>query len=289
MKINRHQYMPVMNDEEFAALKENILEHGVIVPVLKTPRGDILDGHHRDQAWRELRAQGHEVPQYPVRVVRERFTTTEQATFVRSINSVRRHLSVSQRRRLVAEQLRDTPEWANARVARAIGVSGRLVTSVRAEMEEGGQIPRLGVLVRSDGRVHVRSETTSWEPQQEESKPIATATLERPAEPTKTAVATPQPHIEREVKEEADAPIERPEPALDPISDTETIGVMVDGGLKVCEYAIARHERNHYKLSGELRNAHLRRWGLLRSRIREMGRTMQELTEEPKGEDDARS
>lgn len=307
MKINRHQYMPTMSDEEFSALKESILEYGVVNPVLKDRRGNILDGHHRDMAWRELVAQGHELPPYPVRVVKERFTTTEEKSFVRSVNMVRRHLSRPQRRKLVGEQLVDTPDWTNRRIGEFLGVSDTLVRSVREELEDNGVIQRHEVLIRADGRKHVRSPSPAWSElasSEPSTRPQAPTEKPHPAEVQAKPKTQPKVRKAQAVGEPANALMAHPSDngdvkgsmpnTISPEQQTETahktppegmadkevIDIMISGGLKVCEYAVSRHESDAYKMSPEDRWAHIQRWNRIRSRIRELGKEFKAATAE---------
>ena len=50
---------------EYAGLKDSIAEHGVLMPVQVDEKGNILDGRKRVKAWKELRAEGVNVPEYP--------------------------------------------------------------------------------------------------------------------------------------------------------------------------------------------------------------------------------
>jgi hypothetical protein len=58
-------------------------------------------------------------------------------------SSARRQLSQEQKRQLVADQLRETPERSNRWVGKQLGVHHATVASVRAEMEGTGQIDQL--------------------------------------------------------------------------------------------------------------------------------------------------
>jgi ParB-like chromosome segregation protein Spo0J len=48
------QVMPDLNEEEYAALRDDIARHGVMVPIVVDQHGRILDGHHRDRIATEL-------------------------------------------------------------------------------------------------------------------------------------------------------------------------------------------------------------------------------------------
>jgi ParB-like chromosome segregation protein Spo0J len=65
---NKYQVMPPLTEEEYAALKAAIAASGVMVAVVKDAEGHTIDGYHRERAWRELKEEGHAVPDYPVEV-----------------------------------------------------------------------------------------------------------------------------------------------------------------------------------------------------------------------------
>ena len=50
----RFQVVPPLTEEEFAALKDDIAQRGVLVPVEYDGDGNVLDGHHRLRACAEL-------------------------------------------------------------------------------------------------------------------------------------------------------------------------------------------------------------------------------------------
>jgi hypothetical protein len=52
---SKYQLMPDMSPAEFEALKADIAERGVVVPIDIDDAGEILDGHHRYRAWAELK------------------------------------------------------------------------------------------------------------------------------------------------------------------------------------------------------------------------------------------
>ncbi|HLW45140.1 MAG TPA: DNA methyltransferase [Acidimicrobiales bacterium] len=114
------QLLPALDADEYGALKSDIAAHGIRVPVVVTAEtGEVVDGHHRLRAWRELRAEGVRVPDYP-RDVRRFSHDDERVTFVLAANLFRRHLIRAQRRELVAS-LR-AQGWSLRRIADAVGV-----------------------------------------------------------------------------------------------------------------------------------------------------------------------
>ncbi len=103
--------MPDLSEDEFAELKADICERGVLVPVEYDELGNILDGHHRVRACQELG-----IADWP-RLVRAGMTDDEKAEHALTLNLARRHLSREQRQELVAT-LRQRG-WSLRRRARA--------------------------------------------------------------------------------------------------------------------------------------------------------------------------
>src|SRR5436190_6929477 len=113
----KYQLMPDMSPAEFEAFKADIAQRGVVVPIDIDETGEIIDGHHRYRAWTELHKN-----EPPPTIVRAGLSEQEKRAFARKNNILRRHLSREQVRRLIAEQLKDSPEWADNRVAEELGV-----------------------------------------------------------------------------------------------------------------------------------------------------------------------
>jgi len=148
--------MPPLSDEEYAALKQDIAESGVRVPVVEDAEGGILDGHHRVRAWNELRDEGVEVRDYPRDVRDVLMDEGEKRDIARKLNMARRHLSSAQKRNVVAAKLKESPEWANNRIASLLGVSDDLVGAVRRDEETNLRITKVDELVGADGKKRSR-------------------------------------------------------------------------------------------------------------------------------------
>ncbi len=142
----KYQVMPSMPPEQFAALKADIAERGVLVPIDVDEDGHILDGHHRHRACVELG-----ITDFPT-IVRPGLTEEGRRIFARKSNMLRRHLSREQVRRLIAEQLKDTPSWANNRIGQVLGTDSKTVKAVRERLERTSEIPKLDKLVGADGK-----------------------------------------------------------------------------------------------------------------------------------------
>ena len=102
----KYQVLPDLTPLEYAALKSDIAEHGVLVPVEVDEAGEMLDGHHRARAWGELRDEGHAIPEF-ARIVRRGLTEEEKRNHARSLNVLRRQLTREQRDQVMADMRRD--------------------------------------------------------------------------------------------------------------------------------------------------------------------------------------
>ena len=126
--VSPWQLLPDLTPEEFASLKADIREHGLRVPVVvDAASGEIVDGHHRQRAVEELRAEGVRVNDY--REVRAFADDEDRLAFVIGANLFRRHLGRTQRAELVAK-LRERG-WSLRRIGEAVGAS---VGTVHAEL-----------------------------------------------------------------------------------------------------------------------------------------------------------
>lgn len=116
-----YQVMPALGDEEYRELKEDIARRGVMVPVEFDEHGHVLDGHHRLQICAELG-----IKDYP-KVIRAGMTEEEKRTHARKLNMARRQLSQEQRRELIRQQLKETPEKSDRQIAAGLGVNHETV------------------------------------------------------------------------------------------------------------------------------------------------------------------
>lgn len=89
-----YRILPPLTDAEYAALKASIAKRGVLVPVEYDEEGNILDGHHRVQACRELG-----ITNWPC-FVRGGMTEDEKIEHVLKLNLLRKHLEPEEREEL---------------------------------------------------------------------------------------------------------------------------------------------------------------------------------------------
>lgn len=141
-----YQLLPPLSPEEYAALKADIAARGVLVPVDYDEAGNILDGHHRVAACRELG-----VTDWP-RFIRKGLTEEGKRDFARSVNVNRRQLSMTEKRKLVQAWLKDAPARSSRSIAAAAGVDHKTVSALRKDMAATGEIPQLEKTVGKDGR-----------------------------------------------------------------------------------------------------------------------------------------
>ena len=120
-----YQVMPELTAEEYAELKADIASRGVMIPIEYDEAGNVLDGYHRLRICGELG-----IKDYP-RVIRAGMTEAEKLTHARKLNLARRHLTNKQRRTLIQDQLKATPEKSDRQIAEALGVSDKRSTEKR--------------------------------------------------------------------------------------------------------------------------------------------------------------
>jgi DNA modification methylase len=165
--------LPPLSYEEYAALRDNIAVNGVLVPILVDsdgPKRRIIDGNHRKQIADEL---GYECPE----IVQEGLTEEEQRTLARALNLARRQLNVEQKRALIAEQLKETPDRSNRWIGKMLGVHHATVASVRGQLESTGQVIQLSRTVGADGKSRPVAKAVRLRAQPEKQARSEAATL----------------------------------------------------------------------------------------------------------------
>jgi DNA modification methylase len=165
--------LPPLSADEEAGLRASISLHGVLVPILLAEDGRIIDGNNRKRIAGEL---GYDCPESTVTDM----TEEEIRALARSLNLARRHLTQVQRRQLIADQLEETPDWSNRRVAKALGVSHPNVATVRAEMVANRKIYQFEKTTGLDGKARPSSQQPPkhvHRPPDERRRRIASVTL----------------------------------------------------------------------------------------------------------------
>ena len=101
--MSEYQVMPDLTAEEYAELKADIEQRGVMVPIEYDEAGNVLDGYHRLKICGELG-----IRDFP-KVIRAGMTEAEKLTHARKLNMARRQLTQEQKRVLIREQIKATP------------------------------------------------------------------------------------------------------------------------------------------------------------------------------------
>jgi transposase-like protein len=156
-----YQLLPRLTDEEYEALKNDIAEHGVRVPIDVDENGTILDGHHRAWITADL---GIDCPRRTVAGLSEE----QKRTHAVAVNVHRRSLTREQRRELVARLRGDG--MPVRQIAQTMGVPKSTVARDLADVSQTGHVSMPQTITDSLGR------------QQPASKPRPLSTPEPPSD-----------------------------------------------------------------------------------------------------------
>lgn len=121
----KYQFFQDLPEEEFRALKADILARGVMVAIETDEEGNVLDGHQRARAVLELEAEGHRVD-YRV-MVRPGLSEEDRWAHALSLNFQRRQLTM-QERAVIAVDIRRRFAWSTTRIAGVVGVNQSTVS-----------------------------------------------------------------------------------------------------------------------------------------------------------------
>ena len=201
--MTRYQVMPSLQPEEYESLKKQILDWGGVRDALIYDQdGNLVDGHHRERAYKELIKEGHVIPEPPTVVLDHAPGLPEDLddgaamrTVARSTNMGTRNLKSVEKRDLVKDQLKDTPHLSAPWIARILGVGQTLVKSVRTDLESAGKIDYQQKLLREDG---------VWQARQGDTK--ATEETEKKAGDVKSPESTKQQETTSSKPEDATPP-----------------------------------------------------------------------------------
>lgn len=143
--------IPELTETEYETLKAAIREAGrVVVPVVVTSDGEVIDGKGRVRAAEELG-----IKDYPREVVHG--LDAEGRCLLRlSLNCARRHLSWEQKQEVVRATLVAMPHLSNSYLGEMAGVSDKTVAAAREAMEQLRSIPKLTALRGKDGKTRPR-------------------------------------------------------------------------------------------------------------------------------------
>ena len=143
---SKYQILPPLSEQEYETLKKSIEINGLDYPVIVDQTGAIVDGFHRQRVCDELKIK---CP----RIVRNFESENEKYELALTLNCNRRHLSQSQKRKVIEEYLVRDPQIANNNLADLVGVSKNTVASVRKHLEATCQIDQFTKLRGRDGKL----------------------------------------------------------------------------------------------------------------------------------------
>ncbi len=123
--VHPYQLFPDLSPDEYEALKNDIRDRGVQVPVEYDDEGNLLDGHHRVRACLELG-----IKEWP-RIVRVGMTEAEKRNHIRALNILRRNLTPEQRNAQIVAMRQDGMSYRA--IGDALGVSDGTVRNVAAQ------------------------------------------------------------------------------------------------------------------------------------------------------------
>lgn len=152
------QVMPPLSGDEYQELKADIAARGVMVPIEYDEAGNILDGHHRVKACRELG-----VKDWPS-VVRLGMDAQAKTLHAIKLNCARRHLTTAGKQTAIQKALTAAPEKSDRQLAKAVGVSHPTVATVRKELEEKGELVKFTSSIGADGKERPRQARPAPEP-----------------------------------------------------------------------------------------------------------------------------
>ena len=149
-KIKYHPILklPPLPPDQAEGLQANIAVNGILVPILVDSDGadrGIIDGNFRKQTADEL---NYDCPE----IVLPNLEEAEKRTLARALNLARRQLNTEQKRELIADQLRETPDKSLRWIAKMLGVHHTTVSSVRTEMASTGEFSQLEETLGQDGK-----------------------------------------------------------------------------------------------------------------------------------------
>lgn len=151
---DKFQLFPALSDDDFSNLSADIQANGIKVPVEVDTEGNVLDGHNRVAV-----AQSLKLDKVPA-LVRSFKSDDERAAHIMRLNLQRRHLNQADKRRLLKEYVKLSPEKSNRQIASETGVAtDKTVGEVRKELESKGEVKKSTTRVGKDGKKRAATTT----------------------------------------------------------------------------------------------------------------------------------
>ena len=147
----KYQVCRPLTPIEYEALRADVAENGVLVPVEIDENGDILDGHHRVKIWQGLKAEGVNLPDYP-RMIRAGMSEEQKRNHARKLNVLRRQMTKEEREDIMLDMRKDGMSYRQ--IAEATRVNEKTVRNTiktsGAENSAPEEMP--SVVVGKDGK-----------------------------------------------------------------------------------------------------------------------------------------
>jgi len=144
----KYQLLDPLSEPQYADLKEDIAERGILTPVIVDEFGEVIDGHHRKQIAEELGTD------YPTHQLQPGLSEAAKLDASLALNLMGRKQTGPEKRETIKRYLLRRPDAADRHVARLVGSSDHTVASVRAELVAGAQIAHLDSRVGADGKTY---------------------------------------------------------------------------------------------------------------------------------------
>jgi ParB-like chromosome segregation protein Spo0J len=141
----KYQLLDPLTEQQYADLKEDIAERGILTPVIVDEFGEVIDGHHRRQIAEELGTD------YPTHQLQPGLSESDKLDASLALNLMGRKQTGPEKRETIKRYLLRRSEASNRHVARLVGCSDNTVASVRTELEAGAQIAHHDSRVGADG------------------------------------------------------------------------------------------------------------------------------------------
>ncbi len=138
--------LPALPDGELDALRDDIRERGIVVPIVIDEHHNVIDGANRLRIAAELGLRNLPVD------IRPGLSRPEKEELAEDLNLHRRHLTREQLREVIGSRLKRTPEQSNRQIAATVGVDHHTVATVRRDLQSTGEFPQLPKTVGRDGR-----------------------------------------------------------------------------------------------------------------------------------------
>ena len=148
--MSGYQIMRDLSADEYAELKNDIAERGVLVLVEYDEDDNILDGHHWVKACQALGIMRW------LKITRSRFTAEEKHRYAHKLNLARWHLNQAQRRELIEARLKETPEKSDRQIAESLGGNHETVGAQRARLVASGDVAKSAKSTDTFGRKQPR-------------------------------------------------------------------------------------------------------------------------------------